>query len=216
MAGKLPSLRSHPAVIASVVAAAVAVTAFALVGIAYLLGWVPSKANVPTPGSIATPGQQVAGSAPGVALLPGETLVEPEAPKPVPGPVTPSYSQTRPPIANPAVSKKPAAAPLSGNPRVKWPQPSTPAFAKTLPSRAAPSAPRYLPDEPAAPRSNERSIRGVCVNCGSVASIGSYGNDWEVRVRFEDGSSQIIRYPERPRLRIGERVRLEDGRLIAE
>jgi hypothetical protein len=35
-----------------------------------------------------------------------------------------------------------------------------------------------------------------------------------VRVRFEDGSSQTLRYPERPPLRVGERVHLEDGRLL--
>jgi len=37
-----------------------------------------------------------------------------------------------------------------------------------------------------------------------------------VRVRFEDGSTETLRYAERPRLRIGERVHLEDGRLIPE
>ena len=54
------------------------------------------------------------------------------------------------------------------------------------------------------------------MNCGTIASIGSAGGDWEVRVRFEDGTLETLRYPDRPRLRIGERVHLEDGRLIPE
>jgi hypothetical protein len=122
-----------------------------------------------------------------------------------PGPVTPSYATRRAEVT----------APPPSPPVVTRPQPATPTFAKTLPSRAAPSAPTYLREEPPEmPRSYERSIRGVCVNCGTIASIGSYAGDWEVRVRFEDGSSQTIRYPERPPLRAGERVRLEDGRLL--
>jgi hypothetical protein len=53
----------------------------------------------------------------------------------------------------------------------------------------------------------------VCVNCGAIISVASAGPDWEVRVRFDDGSSETLRYPERPRLRVGDRVHLEDGRL---
>ena len=184
----------------------------ALVAAAYMLGWVPLKA-APAPGSMAAPGQQVTGTAPGVALLPGETLIDnPESPKPE-APQAPA-----PAIAPPAI-KPPTPQPLPGRPaqQANRPQPSTPSFAKQMPSRAAPSAPTYLREEPAeprAPRSYERSLRGVCVNCGTIASIVSQGGDWEVRVRFEDGSSQALRYPERPPLRVGERVHLEDGRLL--
>jgi hypothetical protein len=172
---------------------------------------------------VAAPEQQLAGTAPGVALLPGETLIDnPEtaappapaaspAPAPSaaplgmkPGPVTPSYATRRAEVAPPP-----------SPPVVTRAQPAAPTFAKTLPSRAAPGAPTYLREEPPEmPRSYERSIRSVCVNCGTIASIGSYAGDWEVRVRFEDGSSQTLRYPERPPLRAGERVRLEDGRLL--
>jgi hypothetical protein len=52
------------------------------------------------------------------------------------------------------------------------------------------------------------------VNCGSVTSIRSSDGDWEVRVKFEDGSSETLRYPERPRFRLGDRVHMEDGRLL--
>lgn len=209
MAGEFTAVRSHPAVIVSVVIAAIALTACALVAIAWMLGWVPSQAG-PAPGSMAAPGQQVTGTAPGVALLPGETLVDnPEGTKAAPDfPVLASKppASAIPPPAPPPPSRP---APATG------PQPSTPSFARSLPQRAAPSAPTYLREEPMQPpRSYERSIRGVCVNCGTVTSISSAGADWDVRVRFEDGSSQTIRYPERPPLRAGERVHLEDGRLL--
>jgi hypothetical protein len=203
MDSDLSAVRSHPAVIVSVVIAAITLTACALVAIAYMLGWVPLK-DASTPGGMAAPGQQVTGTAPGVALLPGETLIDnPESPKAA-TPVSP------PPAA--IAAPTPAPPPIRPAPAVR-PQPAPPSYAKSPPLRAAPSAPTYLREEPP-PRSYERSIRGVCVNCGTVASIGASGGDWEVRVRFEDGSSQLIRYPERPPLRVGERVHLEDGRLL--
>lgn len=213
MAGEFAAVRAHPAVIVSVVAAAITVTACALVAIAYMLGWVPAKS---TPKAVAAPEKQIAGTAAGVALLPGETLVaEPDTPKPV----TPRYATpapARPDVAPPPPPAKGPVTPPTVVPPASRTQPTTtPSFAKTLPSRAAPSAPTYLREEPPQiPRSYERSIRGVCLNCGVVTSIGSFGDDWEVRVRFEDGSSQAIRYPDRPRLRVGERVHLEDGRLL--
>lgn len=214
MTGEFAAVRAHPAVIVSVVAAAITVTACALVAIAYMLGWVPAKGTAAK--GVAAPEKQVAGTAPGVVLLPGEILVaEPDTPKPV----TPSYATSapaRPDVEPPTAAAKRPVAPPTVVPPPSRAQPTTPSFAKTLPSRAAPSAPKYLPEEspPESPRSYERSIRGVCLNCGIVTSIGPFGDDWEVRVRFEDGSSQAIRYPDRPRLRVGERVHLEDGRLL--
>jgi hypothetical protein len=194
--------RSHPAARAAIVAGSLAFTAGALIAIAYMLDWLPSKPQLPSaPTSMANPGQQVAGSAPDVALLPGETLVAPpEAPQPA--------------IAGPA-----KAAPRNAMPPI-YAQPVPPSSPSTTysqalpPSRAAPSKPNYTRNEVAAQTSYERSVENVCVNCGAIVSIGSSGPDWEVRVRFDDGSSESLRYPERPRLRIGDRVHLEDGRLI--
>ena len=225
MAGEqLAAVRAHPAVIASVVFAAVMVALCALVAIAYMLGWVPPKAPA-RPAIAEAPRKAPANTdAANLGLLPGETLVvapEPPAasiPKPAPpmperktpAPTTPSYSQ-------------PAAPPPSTTPKSPFtlPQPSAPppapAIAK-LPSRAAPAAPVYRRDDPAdlPLRSYERSYRTVCVNCGTVAAIRPYGDDWEVAVRFEDGTSETLRYPERPRIRVGQRVTLEDGRLVPE
>ena len=208
MSGELSAARSHPAVIVAVVVAAVAVTACALVAIAYMLGWVPSRAAVPTPMGIASPGQQVAGSAPEVGLLPGETLV---APAETPKPGTPQYARPTPPLPQPSPAASQPAAPPA--------QPAVPAYSKPAPlqpppARAAPSKPGYVRTEPPPYASYEPSARSFCVNCGTVASVSVSGADWDVRVRFEDGSSETLRYPERPRFRAGERVRLEDGRLV--
>lgn len=221
MKEELASARKHPAALASIVIAGVAMTALAIVTVAYLLGWVPMRGSLPSaPGSIAVPGQQVTGTVQqgGLDLLPGETLVTPaEAPKPVaapavaPGPTIPRYSKPAP-----FEPPKPAAAP--GKPQPVAPSPSSsqpPSYAPAPPSRVAPARPAYnRGDGPGT--SFERSTRNICVNCGVVASIGSSGPGWEVRVRFEDGSTETLRYPDRPRLRIGDRVHLEDGRLIAE
>ena len=170
--------RVHPAVMISMVAAALAVTAAALVAIASMLGWIPSRASLSTPVGIANPAQQAAGVANDVALLPGESLVTPEesAKAGEPKPATPSYV-------------KPAnAAP-----------------------KPAPSPPKFAAAKPAGRQ------RAYCVNCGNIAAITAYGRgEWDVRVRFEDGSDETLRYREPPPFRVGERVRLEQGRLERE
>jgi hypothetical protein len=184
----------HHIMVISVITAAVAVTLCALVAIAYMLGWLPSRADVTTPVSVASPGQQAAGTAPGVALLPGETIVTPEAPaaplRATPGPSTPNYARTAP-----------SATPLPRDPK---PEPT----ARPEPSR--PSAP--APKPPAYARAAPQ--RDVCVNCGTVTATTAYPDSWEVRVRFENGTTQTFRYRTPPDLRAGQRVRLEDDRLV--
>ena len=213
MDARIESARIHPGVVAAMIAAALAVTACALVAIAYMLGWGPARpSSVPTgPTSIAVPGQQVAGSAPDLALRPGESLVtSPEppasaipAPAPAPAPVSP------------AAPKNPAPAKPVTPVYAKTPPSSSTTYAQVLPSRAAPSKPNYTRDEVYAPQNSyERATRTVCVNCGVVASIRPGDTDWEVRVRFDDGSAETLRYPDPPRVRVGERVHLEDGRLV--
>ncbi|HEX7465596.1 MAG TPA: hypothetical protein VF309_03070, partial [Usitatibacter sp.] len=91
MSSQIDSARSHPAVAAAVVVGGIAFTAGALLVIAYVLDWLPSKPQLPnSPTSMANPGQQVAGSAPDVALLPGETLVAPADAPPTPEPAKPA------------------------------------------------------------------------------------------------------------------------------
>ena len=38
---------------------------------------------------------------------------------------------------------------------------------------------------------------------------------WNVRVRFEDGTTQTLRYETAPNLRNGDRVRVENGKLVS-
>jgi hypothetical protein len=215
----LVTARKHPAALASVVVAGVAVTALALVTIAYLVGWIPTRGALPSaPGAMAIPGQQLAGTVPGgVDLLPGETLVAPaEAPKAQAAPPRPALPPPTPQTQLPAQPQQPST-PKPSTPQYVKPAPSTSSttYAQVLPSRAAPGKPTYNRGE-APLTSFERSTRNICVNCGVVSSIGAADGDWEVRVRFEDGSTETLRYPDRPRLRIGERVHLEDGRLVRE
>jgi hypothetical protein len=230
MNSEIAAARSHPAVVIAMVVAAVAVTACALVAMAYMLGWVPVRTTAPSPVSMAIPGQQVAGTVDGVALLPGETLVTPAD---APQPATPAYAgMSKAPVPSPAPAAMPGAASAPVTPQYSKaelaarkptampaapppaPSPSS-SYAQGLPSRAAPSKPSYTRPEPPV-TAYERSTRSLCINCGSIASIGSNGDDWEVRVRFEDGTTESIRYPDRPRLSVGQRVTLEDGRLIPE
>ncbi|HEX4331630.1 MAG TPA: hypothetical protein VH040_05810 [Usitatibacter sp.] len=164
--------------IASIVLAAVAVTACAVVAIAYMLGWVGRDLPAP-PIAVAIPGQQLAGSAPDMGLLPGESVVTmPEPPK----------SAIPPPAPRPLVP-------------IPEPTPARPAYEGHSETTHA----RIVPD-----RDN------LCVNCGIVASITPRGDFWDVLVRYDDGSAQTLRYPERPRLRPGEHVHFEDGRLLSD
>ena len=175
-----------------------------MLAIAYFVGWLPS-------GKPEMPASQAAKQAPakpktatmqsGVVLLPGETLVAPPDPVP-PAPATP-----------PAPAAKPAPAPAE--PKYTRPKPP-PVIARepsVVPREPPPVIARETPRPP--PRTSyERSTRSVCVNCGVVTSITRGDYDWEVRVRFDDGSREILRYYDRPRVSVGDEVHLENGRLV--
>jgi hypothetical protein len=113
---------------------------------------------------------------------------------------------------------------LPGETLVAPPEPVSapaPAAAPEKPA-ARPSPPRYnKPKAPVVAREAPRSppprpTRSVCVNCGVVTSVSRTDYDWEVRVRFEDGSREILRFYDRPRAQVGDAVRLEDGRLYVD
>lgn len=215
MTPEIEALRSNRVVIVSVAAAAISVTLLALVGIAAMLGWVGGKHGAATPASMASPARQPAGNAHGVALVPGETLVTPAdaaappaaTPLPEPAarpqpraraepaprdrPATPAYARPREPQANRAPRKSTRAQPttIPGNAR-----------SETHPTDAGDPSPRKL----------------VCRTCGTVTSIATFPDLWEVRVRLEDGATLTVRYPGPPILRIGDRVRLANGQLVRE
>ncbi len=110
-------------------------------------------------------------------------------------------------VVSPPEAQKPAAtAPTT-------PRPTTPSYVKPQASSAKPAKKAAA----ALPKTASASARSYCVNCGTIASVIPYGRgEWDVRVRFQDGSSETLRYREPPGLRAGERVRLEDGRLVRE
>lgn len=192
MTGQWAAARSSRIVIVSVVVAAVAITAFCLVGIAVLLGWVPRGGAIP-PAGMALPAQQVTGTEPPPEPPPNDPRVAP-IDRGRSEPLMPKYSQ-------PAA---PAPAP-------------DPVPAQTPPKREAPlvAARKPLPPPPpAAPEPRERVPRGACVNCGTVSTITTYPGRWEVNVRFEDGESRTFRYRSRPPFGVGDRVRLDDEFLV--
>jgi hypothetical protein len=64
-------------------------------------------------------------------------------------------------------------------------------------------------------------VAKTCPHCGTIASTVFHEREarnarWELRVRFDDGSRKILRYPTDPGLRVGDRVALVQGRLQRE
>ncbi len=206
MSEEIQPPRSHPAVVASLAIAGIAVAVCALLAIAYFVGWLPTSRapSASVPASEARPAAkapQTARTQSGVVLLPGETLVTPPDPMPAPAPApnaAPTSAPDRPP-AFPAAPRYARPAPTPPPPPIAKPSPRPP--------------PQYSREE-RRPDSYDRSTRSVCLNCGVVTAITRGDYDWEVRVRFDDGRRETLRYYDRPRFRVADAVRLEDGRLI--
>jgi outer membrane lipoprotein SlyB len=247
---------AHPAIIV----AAVAVTAFAVVGTAALMGWLPSASSVTTPASVAMPSQQVSGGVASEYSVP-ELPAEP-APKAEPTAPEVRTSQTK-------TAAKPAPSPVPevGSSQTKTAskpqaQPSTPVYRESAPSppvvaSSPASSPAPAPAKPA------------CTNCGTVTSVsaieqpgegsglgavlggvvggvlghqvgGGRGKDvatvagavggayaghqiekgqkkavtWDVRVKLEDGTDRTVKFTTEPAFRVGDKVRLESGKLV--
>jgi hypothetical protein len=199
------AIRTHPAVIISIVVAATAVTACALVAIAWMMGWIPPRQPPPAKAAAAAPAKHATDSA--IALLPGESLVSADeiaraAPAPATSTAAPAAPQAAPPKPHPVAPQYTRAERAPQKPATRT---------------AAAPAPKQPPANPrGAVTSYERSARTLCVNCGTVMSITAYEEEraWDVHVRFEDGSHETLRYRVPPGLRIGQRVLLEEGRLV--
>ena len=196
--------RTHPAVVAAMVFAWLLLAAGAIIVVAHFLGWLP-KGTPGLPPLVANEAKPApaAHTQSGVVLLPGETLVE--APEANPAPSPAAAPPVKPAPAKPTYAKpapKPAPAPRTAQAAPRPPQSRAPA------STAQP-APQYSRAE-----IRGRSEPSVCLNCATITSIQPRGDAWEVAVRFDDGSREVIRYYDPPPLRIGDAVHLEDGRLI--
>jgi hypothetical protein len=222
----------------AVIAAGIAITAFGLLAIASALGWLP-KVGDKTAGFDPDKAGAITRPDPGPprstvplasALLPGETLVaEPEPPHAAPPsePLMPRYGD--PVVPRPApprpVEKVPEKAPVAASAPVEAPRtaPTTPRWIRTAPERTSTTERardsgipiRPLPParyaevaRPAEPRSRSR-----CAHCGVVTEITPWIDQWDVHVRFEDGSRRVLRYPAPPNVSRGDRVVFENGRL---
>jgi hypothetical protein len=55
-----------------------------------------------------------------------------------------------------------------------------------------------------------------CGHCGTVTEVSPYVDQWDVHVRFQDGTRRVLRYPQPPNVSRGDRVVLENGRLRLE
>jgi hypothetical protein len=213
----LAALRSNRAVMVSVVVAAVSLSLLALIAIAKMLGWVTVRAPA-TPMSMAAPANQVAGTVPDLALAPGETLVAPESAPAQVAPMMPHYTApTPPPAPVPEVPDEPAAGAARAAPQAPIPSSSTSPAPAHKPAHiaAAPRTPSFArgdphPSSPLDPWPNPV----YCEHCGRVVATTTYPDMAEVRVRFDDGSLRTLRSPAPTPWHVGDRVRLDRGRLV--
>jgi hypothetical protein len=92
-----------------------------------------------------------------------------------------------------------------------------------FPAPVAPDLPprKAVPtDEPPVPAPSA-APRPKCPHCGTVSSTTFHEREarnvrWEVRVRFDDGTRKILRYPTDPGFRGRDRVALTQGRVRKE
>lgn len=207
-----------PSVNASIVAAAFAFLVFCLIAISVVMGWIgPAPVQAPIP-KIVPQAPRVVQGAGELGLEPGESLVPPPAaPSVVPSPSPPTpparVEGPRPPLLMPPYGR-PATPPgplTSEEKRARRAQPrdeEPSAPRRELPQRRYAETPH--PTDPTDPWPQP----AVCGTCGTVHSITVYPDLYEVRVRFDDGSRRTMRYQKPPRWRVGDRVRLDNGRLV--
>lgn len=194
-------------VVVAILVAALALGAFAVVGIGVLLGWIPRGAVPDAPAASApakSPSnglQKFSGTEP---LMPKYS--QPNAP--APAPVQSFEAQTRPapPPAAPAPAPMPAPAAPPAAPGGRFASgdpfgPAPPVFGRGEPRPAPAPAPQR---------------RALCNDCGRVIGVANWRSGWEMRVRFDDGSTQTFRFRRRPPFELGDRVRLEGDELISD
>jgi hypothetical protein len=220
----LETLRHHRAVVYAAIAAAIAVAACALVAIAWMLGWVPSRHASPPVSSRASLDAAE-------TLAPGETLVTAPAAAARHEPLMPTYSQPTPPppapiaadppVERPALATAPARKPATTRPperRDVQVNPDAPGNDPTAPLRTGQlDRYRYAEADAPAPRapSYVRRDRYAAIPTGVVSTITSYDPElWDVRVRLDAGGSHIFRFRNIPPFHIGDRVRIDGSRLM--
>jgi hypothetical protein len=177
-------------------AAAAAAVLAALVGLAKVVAGHSSK---PVVTSKTVAAAAVAPRSPAqIALAPNETLVAP-AGKAV-EPLMPRYAKPDPPPPAPSVPDQP--------------QSPEAASAEALAAAVEPPLPMAPLPAPAPSLSNAPPSSVRCMRCGEVMSLTVWPDMAEVNVRFEDGTMRVLRGPLPSPWRVGDRVRLEQGRLV--
>lgn len=204
------------ALMATAAAAALSAAALALVGVALLPGWIGRGGAAPDhPARVprGEPAPFAAGAAPKsevppeLALLPGETLVEPPAP-PRPEPLMPPYSAPR----------APPPAPRGAPPRlIERPIPGEEEAADAPPPwDGERPPPRYGRREHPTSPFDRWPQPEVCDTCGIVIGVRERRAFAEIRIRFEDGEVAVFRTRAPSPWRRGDRVRYEHGRLVSD
>jgi hypothetical protein len=199
--------RNRTATVAIIVAA-VMLSAFALVGIGVLLGWIPRGAVPDAPPAASAASAPAATPSNGLQKFSGS---EPLMPKysqphaPPPAPVQSFDAETKPPAPQAMPAPVPATPP---------PSPQRGRFASE--DSFGPAPPTFGRAEPAAAPAPPPQRRGLCEECGRVIGIANWRSGWEMRVRFDDGSTQTFRFRRRPPFDLGERVRLDGEELISD
>ncbi|MGE5096759.1 MAG: hypothetical protein ACM3SO_16605, partial [Betaproteobacteria bacterium] len=118
----------------------------------------------------------------------------------------------------------PAPAPAPGAAAAPTPAPALPPTATKNPAphpkprtaaRAEPRTPSFLGGDPH-PTSplDTWPNPGRCANCGRVESTTTWPDMAEVRIRFEDGSTRTLRSAAPSPWHVGDRVRVEHGRIL--
>jgi hypothetical protein len=224
--------RGNSLVVAAVLLACGAVAACAIVAIAYMLGWVGQREDPAVAAVASSVAAKVSADAAAHALGPGETLVEP-APAAPPPPMFPRYGEPTPPPPAPPPSAanrptgvpkspylpqapRPAPPPVASAPivaPVESPRPRDPSPRESLPREE-----RYVEEvrPPAREESRSSRPRRFCANCAVVTAVSQYVDEWEVHLRFSDGSRRRIHYDRPPPVTRGDRVYFENGQLFLE
>jgi hypothetical protein len=91
--------------------------------------------------------------------------------------------------------------------------PPGPTAAPRQAPRPAPKAPQYSANE-VRRDAYPRPSRSICINCAVVTAIDRGPGHWEVGLHFDDGTRETHRFYDRPPVRVGDAVHLEQGRLV--
>ena len=164
----------------------------------------------------------IAAVAVGVAAIFGIAAIEGWLSWPVSSPASVAHPGQAAIGIAPVESLSPGESVVSSESAKKPPPPAPPVPPPPAPAgepaKPAPVKPSYAQ----VPKAQTEKRRASCPHCGVVTSTatlereGYFGRQFEVRVRFEDGSRKTFIFPTDPDLAVADRVMLSKGRLTRE